>query len=497
MSSDDEVYSGDDGEVSDTNSDNSYDDDDDDDDPIDDGTDDEIISGDEDNWEVNIEQSDMKQKALDPNKIMEEQTQQIDKISGVLDVPSFIAGALLRHFRWNVDRLIEDVMTDRQAVFKKAKINEKDFQDQNTEYKPDGDSCLICFEDIDPKTSFSLRCRHPICLDCWKDYLTTKIKDGNVNNIICPIHQCYELVHEKLIKKIVSTEMFSKYQWFLAKSFVEDNPSIKWCPAPGCGKAVNSSMITRGSNVQCSCGYRFCFKCSGEAHSPSTCEQYATWNKKCQDDSETYNWLLANTKPCPKCHTQIEKNGGCNHMTCRKCHYEFCWVCLEDWKLHGTSYFKCNRYDPSKHDNKKAEETKLALDRYIHYYHRYQNHKQSLGFEKELREKTRKKMKEMQESKDVSFIDVSFMEEAVDQLCICRSTLMYTYVFAYYLPDKSAGKNLFEFVQEDLENTTEQLSEILELPIEKIDKMQAVNKTRIAKKMLEGLFDTVESGLPD
>ena len=27
------------------------------------------------------------------------------------------------------------------------------------------------------------------------------------------------------------------------------------------------------------------------------------------------------------CRTRIEKNEGCNHMTCGFCEYEFCWVC--------------------------------------------------------------------------------------------------------------------------------------------------------------------------
>ena len=37
---------------------------------------------------------------------------------------------------------------------------------------------------------------------------------------------------------------------------------------------------------------------------------------KCQDDSETKNWLTANTKPCPKCGKPVEKNGGCNLVVC-------------------------------------------------------------------------------------------------------------------------------------------------------------------------------------
>jgi len=32
-------------------------------------------------------------------------------------------------------------------------------------------------------------------------------------------------------------------------------------------------------------------------------------------------------KSCPKCRAPIIRDGGCNHMTCGRCHYEFCWMC--------------------------------------------------------------------------------------------------------------------------------------------------------------------------
>ena len=59
-------------------------------------------------------------------------------------------------------------------------------------------------------------------------------------------------------------------------------------------------------------------------------------------------WIAANTKKCPKCKTATEKNEGCNHMTCKRCRYEYCWICMQDWSLHGTKtggYFRCNRFD--------------------------------------------------------------------------------------------------------------------------------------------------------
>lgn len=40
------------------------------------------------------------------------------------------------------------------------------------------------------------------------------------------------------------------------------------------------------------------------------------WISKNSAESENVTWIMANTKPCPKCHRPIEKNQGCMHMTC-------------------------------------------------------------------------------------------------------------------------------------------------------------------------------------
>lgn len=39
-------------------------------------------------------------------------------------------------------------------------------------------------------------------------------------------------------------------------------------------------------------------------------------------------------KRCPKCHEYIEKNGGCDHMTCR-CRHEFSWQTRKPWRPGG------------------------------------------------------------------------------------------------------------------------------------------------------------------
>ena len=43
----------------------------------------------------------------------------------------------------------------------------------------------------------------------------------------------------------------------------------------------------------------------------------------------------------------------------------------------------------------------------------------------------------------MSWIEVQFLKKAVDILCECRRTLMYTYVFAYYLR-KNNQSEIFE-----------------------------------------------------
>ena len=61
--------------------------------------------------------------------------------------------------------------------------------------------------------------------------------------------------------------------------------------------------------------------------------------EKTENEEADLKWIKNNTKNCPKCKISIEKNQGCNKMTCRKsaggCGYIFCWICLKDWSLHN------------------------------------------------------------------------------------------------------------------------------------------------------------------
>lgn len=210
---------------------------------------------------------------------------------------------------------------------------------------------------------------------------------------------------------------------------------MRWCPAPNCSNAIKAQYYD-SQQVTCACSHSFCFGCGEPWHDPVKCRWLKKWIKKCDDDSETSNWIAANTKECPKCHVTIEKNGGCNHMICKNqaCRSEFCWVCLGAWEPHGSSWYNCNRFNED--DAKKArdaqERSRSALQRYLHYCNRYMNHYQSLKLEHKLFLIVREKMEEMQQH-NMSWIEVQFLRKAVEILRQCRQTLMYTYAFAFYL----------------------------------------------------------------
>jgi len=375
-------------------------------------------------------------------------------------------------------------------------------------------TCRICDDDEVEMADSTANpgCGHRFCNDCWSDYLVDKISKGKEAVVCqCPSHKCPAVVSDNTIRRLVPPDHFAKLNQSVLRSFIEDDKNFRWCPAPGCEFAVKGrkGLLT----VKCNCGHKFCFTCSEEFHMPASCQNLQTWLEKCSNDSETAHWIIANTKKCPKCRIRIEKNQGCNHMTCKGCQYDFCWVCMGAWGDHGNhtgGYYKCNKYDPKKKaaegSNKEGgsvDQAKAELDRYLHYYQRYHNHDQSKKFARRQRDATEKRMNELQSqnndgssssSSSSMWVDVQFLHDATEQVFECRQVLKYTYVFAYYLDDGSE-KELFEFLQQQLEASTEHLSEMSEAPIEKLDKTEVANYTRITENFMKKLLEGVANGL--
>eukprot|EP01106_Pelomyxa_sp_JSP_P001059 TRINITY_DN1157_c0_g1_i6.p1 TRINITY_DN1157_c0_g1~~TRINITY_DN1157_c0_g1_i6.p1 ORF type:complete len:167 (-),score=40.98 TRINITY_DN1157_c0_g1_i6:62-562(-) len=159
----------------------------------------------------------------------------------------------------------------------------------------------------------------------------------------CPSLNCKDNINDDEVKQLVLPATYLKYEEFLLKRALDTMPDLRWCPKPKCGNAmiVGGGLMTRCTNPRCR--FTFCINCKEEWHSEISCEQYQKWKEENSEEDSRYNvWVRQHSKLCPKCHAAIEKNGGCNHMTCKSCQHQFCWLCLADYTSNHYSTGPCN-----------------------------------------------------------------------------------------------------------------------------------------------------------
>ncbi|KAM4064602.1 IBR domain, a half RING-finger domain-containing protein [Hirsutella rhossiliensis] len=444
-------------------------------------------------------------KVFQPADIQRQQDDMINEVNMILDMRKEDAAILLRYFRWNKERLLEDYMDRPDQVLEAAGLSNNSSALPKLEAIP-GFMCDICCEDDQGLQSFAMKCGHRYCVDCYRHYLTQKIRgEGEAARIQCPSDGCGRILDTRSLDLLVTADLTDRYRDLLNRTYVEDKDVFKWCPAPDCPNVIECGVKRKDlekivPTVECRCGYRFCFGCPNPDHQPAPCDLVKKWLKKCADDSETANWISANTKECPKCSSTIEKNGGCNHMTCRKCKYEFCWMCMGLWSEHGTSWYNCNRYEEKSGSEARDAQAKsrTSLERYLHYYNRYANHEQSAKLDRDIAQKTEKKMVQLQTTSGMSWIEVQYLNSASQALQTCRQTLKWTYAFAFYLA-KNNLTEIFEDNQKDLEMAVENLSEMFEKSIQELaepklkvdimDKTSYCNKRRVI--LLEDTADNL------
>eukprot|EP01083_Nonionella_stella_P233911 823689_1 len=445
-------------------------------------------------------------ECVDSMEIRGEVDKIAESLAQTLHIEPPIASLLLRANGWNKEKLLDKYFTSSDEVYDAAGIIVLPKDENSSNMDPI--ECGICCDDVPLSETFSLECGHRFCQTCWSDYLGDRLDTAAQDAVrsVCPEYECGTAVPDSVAKKFLSESRWAKYESFLIQSFVNGHRSMRWCPEPGCIYVIRSTQPDI-CTVECKLGHKFCFRCYDDFHDPVDCKTLQIWSDKCRNDSETAHWIMANTKRCPICKVRIEKNHGCNHMKCFSCKHEFCWVCVGDWKEHGNltgGFYKCNKYRPKKeteeeksNKNKSAsDKAKADLDRYLFYYQRYHSHDQSRRFAKRQRGVVARRMQELRMADgDTSWIDVQFLETANKQIMECRQILKHTYVFGYYLNQDGSEKELFEFLQQELEKNTETLHELSEQDLKEIDREKVVNYTRITKQFAERLLDGIARGL--
>ncbi|XP_061367273.1 probable E3 ubiquitin-protein ligase ARI7 isoform X2 [Gastrolobium bilobum] len=454
---------------------------------------------------------------LRESDIRQRQEDDITRVATVLSIPRVSASILLRHYNWSVSKVHDAWFADEDQVRKAVGLLEKPvFQSPN----PRELTCGICFENYPRARIETATCGHPYCFSCWAGYIGTSINDGpGCLMLRCPDPSCGAAVGQDMINLLASDEDKEKYSRYLLRSYIEDNKKTKWCPAPGCEYAVTFDAGSGNYDVSCLCSYSFCWNCTEEAHRPVDCGTVARWILKNSAESENMNWILANSKPCPKCKRPIEKNQGCMHMTCTPpCKFEFCWLCLGAWSDHGErtgGFYACNRYEAAKQEGvydeteRRREMAKNSLERYTHYYERWASNQSS-------RQKALADLHQMQNIEKLSDTQcqpesqLKFITEAWLQIVECRRVLKWTYAYGYYLPEhEHAKKQFFEYLQGEAESGLERLHQCAEKELQLFLNADGPSRefndfrtklaglTSVTRNYFENLVRALENGLAD
>jgi len=190
--------------------------------------------------------------------------------------------------------------------------------------------CLLCLEDVDIDFMHCLQCEHQFCRECLQGYFKSKITSKNFP-ILCPSLDCKKEIQAQDMDVILDEHMLQKYQEYSLASVVERNPkSFSCCPTVNCSYMFFYANGD-GTDFGCPlCKKRYCLNCKVEYHTGSTCDQYQQWSRENGMADESFSDFAtgAKFKQCPGCRHWVEKEDGCDHITCI-CENEFCYICGE------------------------------------------------------------------------------------------------------------------------------------------------------------------------
>lgn len=473
---------------------------------------------------------DIEYRVISTTDVLHEQNELIVSVSDVLQVPRSAALAMLLWSGWSKERLLEKYMGGDAAASKvcmeagvMALVRTSRGAALPTVPSPGSLRCNICYEEFGANEMSGLSCLHQFCGDCWNAYLHNRVQDGSTSIFsCCPMEKCGEMCTEDMFQRFGGAAEFLVYRKYLAESYVDINSRIRWCPGKSCEKAIVATYAGV-RDVKCVCGTEFCFRCQEEAHFPLTCQEREEWTERCDLESGAANWILENTKKCPECSTRIEKNSGCNKISCNSagCGHEFCWICLGSWSEHGRgNYYACNKFvkkkrttsgGPTNKENRgsiNGSEQDGENDRFLHFFKRYTVHQKAQEFSEKYLTKARDRTRAMQKNgKTSNHIDQGeFYIDAARTVVRCRRLLKYSYAFAYGLMEKvekedgngGAGDQateVFSYMQSNLESNTEALSEMSEKPLEQVDRETMLNFVACTNTLIDNLRKGIQGGL--
>ncbi|KAF1965085.1 hypothetical protein BU23DRAFT_561360 [Bimuria novae-zelandiae CBS 107.79] len=176
-------------------------------------------------------------------------------------------------------------------------------------------------------------CEHfqNICNACIGTMINEKIVKRDLDEAVlaCDYPECEHVLDYNTVAKLIFKVCRESWNDALLMHHLRNGENYIACLNTECGYYFSiedcqgkSSKPDHGKKIACPhCDDAICLNCMRPDHGFSPC-------KTAEEIKSLEEIKKMGAKSCPKCGINIEKNGGCNHMKCRHCKFDFCFGCL-------------------------------------------------------------------------------------------------------------------------------------------------------------------------
>jgi hypothetical protein len=178
-------------------------------------------------------------------------------------------------------------------------------------------TCGLCVNDVPVKNMMDAcgNCPHSICRDCVNNWYTAKIgcviQEGHCKCPFCKSAPKYSVIKNTSLSQIRNIRPTKRNMGNLCQ----------WDPRTVYATCTNCLMVAPALGRNCAAARAGAAEAgAAEAIVRFVCDTCRENHLKAADD------YVAVTKICPNCKNAVEKNGGCNHITC-VCNALWCWTC--------------------------------------------------------------------------------------------------------------------------------------------------------------------------
>jgi len=194
------------------------------------------------------------------------------------------------------------------------------------------EDCPICFCDVDAD-QYRLACGHSFCTPCLRSQLLSADKTP-ISCVKCDQPLILRDLAQLTAGKEDNFNMDRLTKIAVSTYLGNHHTTVAPCIGLDC---IGLLDISQG-NTKCQCHEcqkDYCLECQGDGHDgPCICPMCKGKHpgQPCTAGDNSFLEALAQMggKKCPRCSVPILKNGGCNAITCTRCHAGFCYLCGKD-----------------------------------------------------------------------------------------------------------------------------------------------------------------------